>query len=433
MQNTECFLPNFYFLSTGYCGTRFHYHVLRLATNAEVWHQPGHEDIAEITNLMEQRFEEDRDGFLAAELDAFPHLQRRIDKRLALPWIYGDTLNWMRGLGHMLYKHIGPERLRLVELRRHPLATCRSMLADGRQSAPVKFSDILLAEEIARRWVRQYACIRYQIEAINNPQVCQTIRLEDTSLEQIRNLYDFLELEGFDKTAVATLLNTTTKEVRHSHREGAQAPASQEELRAIWHICAPLAKEFGYVEDERFYDEAPNRPPTRHTTATEHGYDDNSRSTTFKLFDHRGLGLIIRCPSGVQYINQAGGPICFWLYTEGAFVPLAAAGPGSPGQQLFDHFHLRLDKTFMSGIGDADADFIDALLAEHGLSFISVNRSRIGEAWDLFAWQTWEGLDSAPWEAWAPVHVRHTPYSRISGVLSSLDADEAILVWENSN
>ena len=88
---------------------------------------------------MEQRFDENRDAFLQSEIVEFPYFKRRIDKRLALPWIYGDMLNWMRGLGYMLYRYIGPERLRLVELIRHPVATCRSMLAHYRDSSFAPF------------------------------------------------------------------------------------------------------------------------------------------------------------------------------------------------------------------------------------------------------------------------------------------------------
>jgi len=105
---------NFYFLSTGFCGTRFYHHALRAATNAEVWHQPGHEDIAEITDEMERRFDRSPEVFRQSDISEFPRLARRIGKRLSLPWVYGDTLNWMRGVGWMLYKNVGPERLRLV-------------------------------------------------------------------------------------------------------------------------------------------------------------------------------------------------------------------------------------------------------------------------------------------------------------------------------
>jgi hypothetical protein len=424
---------NFYFLSSGFCGTRFHHHVLRLATNAEVWHQPGHEEISEITDLLEQRFEQDPNRFLRTEIAEFPHLKRRIDKRLALPWIYGDTLNWMRGLGYMLYNYIGPERLRLVELVRHPMATCRSMMAYSRATSATNSSDVALAEEMARRWVRQYSLIHYQFAAIDDPQICKRIRLEDSGIEQLRELYDFLNLEGFDEAAVSVLLGSRSREVRHSHLNESPVPASKEELQAIWRVCGPLAEQYGYVEEQRFYDSTPSRPVGR-TASVEQVKASESLSAGAKLLDFRGLGLIIRCPSGIQYINQAGGPICFWLHAEGAFVPLAQAGAGSAGQKLFDRFHRRREKQFMSQIGPEDADFIDGLLAELGMGFITVNRSRIGEEWDLFSWETWgEDMVWAPWEAWVPVRVAPTPYSRLSGVLSEIDTTEAILVWENSN
>lgn len=209
---------------------------LRLARNAEVWHQPGHEEISEVTDLMEQRFAAGREGFLRTELAEFPGVRRRMDKRLALPWIYGDTLNWMRGLGLMLYRYAGAERLRLVALVRHPVATVRSMLAHFRTDAPVAFSDVALAEELARRWVRQYAMIAYQFETIDNPAVCTMIRLEDVSLAQMRDLYHFLGLEGFDAAAIGALLENRHKEVRHSHLDESTVPASQEELRGLAHL-----------------------------------------------------------------------------------------------------------------------------------------------------------------------------------------------------
>lgn len=425
---------NFYFLSSGFCGTRFHYHALRLATNAEVWHQPGHEEISEITNLVEKLFGADPVGSLQFALEQFPRVRRRIDKRLSLPWIYGDTLNWMRGMGYMLYRYIGPERLRLVQLIRHPTATCRSILAHVRGPSPTDSSDVNLAEQIARRWVRQYAHIRYQFEAIADPGLCKTIKLEDNGLAQLRDLYSFLGLEGFDEPAIDRLLEEQRKEVRHSHLPEASVLASKEELLAIWRVCRPLAEQYGYREDETLYDEAPSRP-VRHVSS-EAMEDDGTRTPQpwVKLLDFRGLGLIIRSPSGIRYINQAGGPICFWLHAEGAFIPLVEAGEGTAGQRLFDHFHLRRDKTFMSQVNQTDADFIDGLLAEQGLGFITVNRARIGEEWDLFAWETWgDDIASAPWEAWVPVRVRPTAYDRLSGTVSGVDAEEAILVWENSN
>jgi hypothetical protein len=422
---------NFYFLSSGFCGTRFYHHVLRLARNAEVWHQPGHEEISEITDMMERRFDLGHDRFLQSEIAEFPDVQRRIDKRLALPWIYGDTLNWMRGLGYMLFKYIGPERLRLVQLVRHPVATCRSMLAHYR-GAPAGSSDIDMAEEMARRWLHQYTCIRFQFEAIDDPAVCKTIRLEDSGLEQVRALYTFVGLEGFDEAAIVELFQDESMEVRHSHLSGDEAPASREELQAIWRLCRPLAELYGYEEDVGLFESAPSRPVLRVAAVRENR--NHHSQPEVKLLGNRGLGLIVRCPSGMHYINQAGGPICFWLRAEGAYAPLAAAGEGSAGQKLFDHFHLRRNKTFMSAIRPEDADFIDLLLAQADLGFIRVNRSRIGETWDLFDWESWgEDIGSAPWEAWVPVKLARSEYSRLKGVVSGIETEDAILVWENSN
>jgi hypothetical protein len=427
---------NFYFLSSGYCGTRFYYNALRPATNAEVWHQPGHEDISALTNLLEQQFDEERTSILQAKLEEFPFIKRRIDKRLALPWVYGDTLNWMRGMGYMLHKYIDPERLRLVALIRHPTATGRSMLSHYRGAVQVDFSDLNLAEALALRWVRQYSMIRYQFEQINNSGICTTIRLEDVNLDQIRHLYAFLGLEGFDAAAIGALLTNRSKPVRHSHLDESPVPASKEELAVFWRICGPLAQEFGYVEDTRLYDDAPTRPVHRKPEVLEVGAEEpDARPPLVKLFDNEGPGLIIRCPSGIHYTNQAAGPICFWLHTEGAYIPLASVGGGSIGRRLFEHFHRSRDKTFMRGVRQEDADFVDTLLAEHGLGFIKVNRSGIGQEWDIFAWQTWDwgALLSSPWEGWLPVRVEAAPYNKLTGVMSGVDSADAVLVWENSN
>ena len=427
---------NFYFLSSGFCGTRFYHNALRLATNAEVWHQPGHEEISEITELMEQRFEQDRRSILLSRLEAFPFVRRRIDKRLALPWVYGDTLNWMRGMGTMLYQYIGPERLRLVALVRHPTATGRSMLAHFRGDARTDSSDLNLAEALAMRWVRQYSMIRYQLDQIDNPDICTTIRLEDISLQQIETLYTFLGLEGFDAPAIDALLADRSKPVRHSHLDESVVPASKEELAVFWRICGALAQEFGYVEDERLYDSAPSRPVRQSVTAVIPDEEETgTRPPLVKLFGDTGAGLILRCASGIHYMNQAGGPICFWLYAEGAFVPLANAGDGSIGRRLFEHFHRSRDKTFMRGVNAEDADFIDALLAEQGLNFIKVNRAGIGSEWDIDSWQKWDWgeLLTSPWEAWLPVRVEAAPNSKLTGTMSGIDCADAVLIWENSN
>ncbi len=430
---------NFYFLSTGYCGTRFYHHVLRLASNAEVWHQPGHEEICDIVDVMEQGFINSPEGCLDADLTDFPAVRRRIDMRLSLPWVYGDTLNWMRGLAYMLHKYIGPDRLRMIQLIRHPLATCRSIMASSERSVGAEWSDLALAEETARHWVRQYSWIQYQFRAISNDAECRTVRLEDTNSELVKSLYTFLGLEGFNENAVERVLTSTNQDVRHFHARHTQIPASKEELSVAWKICAELAAQYGYYEDDVFYADSPSRPPpdTANESTPTLAHLGNDRPASVKLLDHRGLGLIVKCPSGLEYINQLGGPMCFWLRAEGAFVPLTDDGPGTPGYKLFEYFHLRRDKTFMRSVESDDAEFIDSLLSVSGLDYITVNRSRIGKAQDFqpSAWESWNGeeLRATPWEAWVPVKIQYNPYDRLHGVLSGYESDEAILVWENSN
>ncbi len=201
--------------------------------------------------------------------------------------------------------------------------------------------------------------------------------------------------------------------------------------RAVWRTCAALAAEYGYVEDEALYRDAPSRPVGSSVDAPLPV--EERRPTTAQLLECRGLGLIVRCPSGIRYVSQAGGPICFWAHAEGAYVPLADDEPGSPGRRLFEHFCFGRDKTFMRAILAPDADYVDGVLADFGMGYVRVDRSRMGGTWDLLSWETWTGLFEAAWEAWVPVRVAPSGYDRMSGVLSGTESRDAILVWENSN
>lgn len=83
----------------------------------------------------------------------------------------------------------------------------------------------------------------------------------------------------------------------------------------------------------------------------------------------------------------------------------------------------------------ADADAIDALLAQHGLGCVTVHRAGLGKVWDPFAWQGWdrEELCASPWEAWVPVRIMAPTAVPWAGIVSGIGAADAILVWENSN
>src|SRR5215471_4266692 len=42
---------------------------------------------------------------------------------------------------------------------------------------------------------------------------------------------------------------------------------------------------------------------------------------TVDLIGHAGTGVILKCPSGVEFVNQSGGTYCLQPSCEGIFVP----------------------------------------------------------------------------------------------------------------
>ena len=96
------------------------------------------------------------------------------------------------------------------------------------------------------------------------------------------------------------------------------------------------------------------------------------------LYALNGPGLIILAPTGVAYLNQAGGYLCAQCVEEGAFVPLDlyAVGLLPELQRLLELVeHLTPDH----------ADALDALLARFPTTqSIRVDRTRLDdsmEAW----------------------------------------------------
>jgi len=249
---------NFYFLSTGRCGTRFFSQVLRTATNAYVRHQPGPQ-LRKVGWNIVSIYVQNKDKFKALTVDDYPLLKEKLFRQLTVPFeIYGDTLNHMYPFGYMLYKYLGPKRLRLVHLIRNPVDCGQSILKSERDDtghgrfhklrAPKFITGENPAEKTANVWNNINRMIQYQFELIDNPSVCKTFRLEDVSVESIQELFDFLDLEGFDMEKVSVLMEDTSHNVRHSHidRNPERMNATEEELTTISRMCAPLASEFGY-------------------------------------------------------------------------------------------------------------------------------------------------------------------------------------------
>lgn len=252
----------FYFLSTGRVGTRFFSRALGTATNATVYHQPGpdlrHTLVREAVSL----YRRNPDAFRAMRLSDHARLETKILKQLADPRpVYGDTLNHMFPFGCMLHGYLGAERLRLVHLVRDPVTCGRSILKSERDDDPKlpgRFADLrpptflegdTAAEKTTTIWNGVNGMIADQFDWIDDSRVCKRVRLEDTSVELVHELFAFLGLEGFERGWIEDLLGDTSSAVRHSH---VSQPANQRrepskaELELIAARCRPLAERFGY-------------------------------------------------------------------------------------------------------------------------------------------------------------------------------------------
>jgi hypothetical protein len=247
---------NFYFLSTGRCGTRFFSKVLETATNAVVFHQPQ-PYLADTMRAVVQQYIKNREQFARLQVKDFPQLKEKLELQATYPKaVYGDTLNSMFPFGHLLYQHFGAEKLRLIHLLRNPVDCGRSILKVEREGGGTNFrprSKLFLegttsAERTGHLWNNINNMIKHQFDLINDPSVCETIRLEDVSLGLIRDLFAFLQLEGFDAKRIEALMQDKSPEVRHSHvAVRTDVPdASAEELETIRRITAATAFQFGY-------------------------------------------------------------------------------------------------------------------------------------------------------------------------------------------
>jgi len=96
------------------------------------------------------------------------------------------------------------------------------------------------------------------------------------------------------------------------------------------------------------------------------------------LGQYPGVGLIIRCASGVSYENQTCGTCCWHPQVEGIFVPLGFEW----GDALSDVFN---DSKYngsgaSKGIDDRDADRIDKVIGYYKTHHIQVHRLRLKES-----------------------------------------------------
>lgn len=148
-----------------------------------------------------------------------------------------------------------------------------------------------------------------------------------------------------------------------------------------------------------------------------------------QLWDSVGLGVIIRCESGVVITNQTGGTHCLHPGAEGVFVPLRN------DCLLKDHIFISpehdLTAWFVgpkhrgagatSGLDAEDADFIDGLLQRNRLHpAIQVDRSHLEESHE--AWVHVLITEDEHGDADLAIFANFGPYPR-----------QGILTWCNSD
>lgn len=247
---------NFYFLSTGRCGTRFFSQVLDTASNAVVFHQPKPRMVKEGFNVI-SKYVKDKELFKSLDVSNYSALEKKlhIRSKYSNKEVYGETLSHMFPFGYMLYKQLD-SKVRLVHLIRDPVTCGRSILKAERGGklkilrSPNFIKGKTITRKIANLWNNINGMVKYQFELINRPDICKVFRLEDISLETIQELFEFLELKGFSEKRISELMNDTSTEVRHSHikRNIKQPDATKEELKLIFKLCSPLAKEYGYED-----------------------------------------------------------------------------------------------------------------------------------------------------------------------------------------
>ena len=216
---------DFYFLSTGRCGTRFVARVLDLATNATVYHEPNPTAYPDYHRKADEYFR-NPESLKSTDYSQYPMFRRKLRINASVPAsVYGVTARMNFPFGVVLHDVI-PNKVKLVHLIRNPVDCCRSIIrveSDryGTGFLPSRARALVEGHNDFDRaisiYVKTNQMIRGQFDHINDPSVCKVVRVEDLSVDAFRELYEFLELEGFDADAVTRVMNDKSDNVRHSH------------------------------------------------------------------------------------------------------------------------------------------------------------------------------------------------------------------------
>jgi hypothetical protein len=141
---------------------------------------------------------------------------------------------------------------------------------------------------------------------------------------------------------------------------------------------------------------------------------------TVDLMGHVGTGLILEHPTGITYVNQAGGVYCLHPSCQGIFVSWfndveLGSGKLFSAEEALYGVSWELSSSAMT---PAQADEVDAVLrATPSFQGVRVDRARLTESY----------------EAW--VHVVIEPPHQLGGVVWGVEPfpRTGVLVWTNSD
>ncbi len=242
----------FFVLSAGRCGTMTLARILDTADNARVWHHPQPDPIRESLLAYQGRIDK-RAVFWKMR-------QSVIQNTWAKGQIHGETDLLMTPFCDMLAEEI--EDAKFLLLVRHPADFVRSGMRRnyycghpwdvGRLRPSEGTADVEAWEEkdqfekICWLWRETYARALQMKAAIGDDKVI-VVRFEDLvgSTDSFRRLFDFLDLQGFDRDRIDTIL---------SKKLNAQLSGDYAEPHAwsdaltnrLWDECGPIAEQFGY-------------------------------------------------------------------------------------------------------------------------------------------------------------------------------------------
>lgn len=247
-----------YWLSTGRCGTHYVYNVIRESPNLTALHDDGM-FLSERNRVVDICINEP-ERFWDLRLEEFPWMHRKVAQNFRhRSAIFTELIHRTFPYGYMLFdyferKRKPKHRVKLVHLVRHPVSVCRSMLKVERKEAfsrrPTGFLKYTEpAINAANLWIQTNRLCRQIVDRVSEPSIARTIRIEDLDVEGFRELYDFMEIKGFDENRIALLVKSRDPKLRSSHilRTDLRTPdVTEDEIEIIARLTKPLAVDFGY-------------------------------------------------------------------------------------------------------------------------------------------------------------------------------------------